>query len=97
MQRTMIAIAIALVGATAWAATAGGSTGSVVPRMKCRSFPTDPGAEIDTRDAGSPIGQWVTGLEDRGWVVRDVDWEIGQKPTGFPQGYTHVCMVPAGP
>jgi hypothetical protein len=92
--RIAIALALATLGA-GWAAGAdGGSPEPVVPRLKCRSFPTDPGAEIDTRDPATEIGRWVISLEDRGWEVADVDWEIGQKPTGFPQGYTHVCMEP---
>ena len=63
-------------------------------RLKCRTFPTEAGAEIDTRDSASELGRWVIDLEDRGWSVHEIDWEVGQKPTGFPQGYTHVCMTP---
>lgn len=63
-------------------------------RLKCRTFPTDLGAEVDTRDTGTDLGRWVLDLEDRGWIVHTIDWEVGQKPTGFPQGYTHVCLTP---
>jgi hypothetical protein len=63
-------------------------------RLKCRTFPTEIGAEIDTRDGSSSLGQWVISLEDRGWEVASVDLAVGQKPTGFPQGYAIVCLQP---
>jgi hypothetical protein len=88
-----LTVGIAMLG-IAWAADAPASPEAVIPRLKCRSFPTDPGAEVDTRDAGTDLGRWVTALEDQGWEVHNVDWTVGQKPTGFPQGYTHVCMIP---
>ncbi|MEQ1506679.1 MAG: hypothetical protein ABMB14_30910 [Myxococcota bacterium] len=92
--------AIAALGFTgligiAWADSTDGGPPSVADgRLKCRTFPTEIGAEIDTRDGDTPLGQWVIGLEDRGWTVANVAWEVGQKPTGFPQGYTHVCLAP---
>lgn len=94
-----IGVCIASVG-LAWAdpggdVDAGEVDGSIArARLKCRTFPTDIGAEVDTRDAGTPLGVWVLGLEDRGWQVATVQWEVGQKPTGFAQGYTHVCLAP---
>ena len=95
--RTMFAgLVMASVG-LAWAADPAGPPTTVAEtRLKCRTFPTELGAEIDTRDVGTELGRWVLELEDRGWVVHEIDWEVGQKPTGFPQGFTHVCMVPAG-
>jgi hypothetical protein len=70
------------------------ASASPLPRLKCRAFPNDPGAEIDTRDAASELGRWVLGWEDEGWLVDTVTFVVGQKPTGYPQGYTHVCMTP---
>jgi len=95
IRALMIAGVVAILG-IAWAAEAPASPEPVIPRLKCRAFPTDPGAESDTRDSATDLGRWVMGLEDEGWQVHNVDWTVGQKPTGFPQGYTHVCMIPVG-
>ncbi|MEZ4241400.1 MAG: hypothetical protein R3F59_35660 [Myxococcota bacterium] len=87
-----------VVGALSAAAVGAWAAGEADPapllRLKCRTFPTDIGAEVDTRDPQSAVGQWVTGLEDQGWEVANVQWDVGQKATGFPQGYTQVCLVP---
>jgi hypothetical protein len=77
----------------AWA-NAGDGAAIAQVRLKCRTFPTEIGAEIDTRDPASDVGDWVLGLEDRGWEVATVQWDVGQKVTGFPQGYTQVCVAP---
>jgi hypothetical protein len=93
IRALLAAVGLAVLG-VAWAGDPGSPSQPVIPRLKCRSFPTDPGAEIDTRDPATDLGRWVLELEDRGWKVHEVDWEVGQKPTGFSQGYTHVCMIP---
>jgi hypothetical protein len=90
-----VAVALVVVGALWSAPVRGADPTAPVPRLKCRAFPTDAGAEVDTRDAASDLGKWVMQHEDQGWVVDAVDWEIGQKATGYPQGYTHVCLTPA--
>lgn len=97
-DRGAIAVAIAIGGSMiallisgSQAGFAAGETGT---RLKCRAFPIDTGQEIDTRDPGSDLGKWVLDLEDRGWQVHDVEWEIGQKQTGYPQAWAHVCLVP---
>lgn len=99
MQNRSAAVAVSAaliaVGALWSAPVLGADPAAPVPRMKCRAFPTDAGAEIDTRDAATELGRWVMKLEDQGWVVQGIDWEIGQKATGYPQGYTHVCLTPA--
>jgi hypothetical protein len=89
------AVVLAVLAVTLAEVEVGAEPLSTVPRLKCRAFPTDPNAEVDTRDGSTDLGRWVVALEDEGWVVSDVDWEVGQKPTGYPQGYTHVCLTPA--
>lgn len=85
---------LALVGAAGVAWANSGDDGLATVRLKCRTFPTEIGAEVDTRDPGSPLGEWVVALEDRGWEVASIQWDVGQKVTGFPQGYTQVCLSP---
>lgn len=63
-------------------------------RLRCRTFATALDAEIDTRDSETDLGRWVVALEDQGWQVTSVDLEIGQKPTGFAQAWTQVCVAP---
>lgn len=96
--RITMAIAIAIGGATIAAALLGEREGHAAAemglRLKCRAFPVAADSEIDTREPSSELGQWVLDHEDRGWKVQSVDWEIGQKPTGFPQGWAHVCLTP---
>lgn len=66
------------------------------PRARCRVFRIDSenGATWDTSDRTIEIGQWVGEQEDQGWLLHDVDFEVGQKATGYPQGYVQVCMRP---
>jgi hypothetical protein len=89
-------VAVGLVIASLGLATAAPTdpTPIELPRVKCRSFPTETGAAVDTRDPATELGRWVIELEDQGWRVTDVDWEITQKPTGYPQAYTHICLTP---
>lgn len=101
MQNRIVIGAAGLVGlvAVAWvqvgaSAEPGPAQAPALPRVRCKVFPTEIGAMIDTRDASQELGQWVLSQEDQGWAVRDVRWEVGQKPTGYAQGYTHVCMEP---
>ena len=63
-------------------------------RLRCRSFATEPGAAVDTRDASTELGRWVLGLEDQGWQIATVDFTVGEKPTGYAQGWTHACLEP---
>lgn len=93
------ALALVVLGIV-WAAPVGAEPGpkpgsAALPRLKCKAFATDLAAETDSRDASTDLGRWVIEHEDRGWVVADIEWEVGQKPTGYPQGYTHVCLTPA--
>ena len=80
----------AAVPATAAAAHAA----SAPSRFRCRIFPTSLDRAIDTRDRSSELGRWVIDQESRGWQVASVDFEVGQKPTGFSEGYVQVCLTP---
>jgi hypothetical protein len=72
-------------------------------RLVCRTFEVDlrdgPGTEgatrgFDTADTAQPIGAWVHEMAERGWRLASVQLTVGQKPTGFPQGYQQVCVTP---
>lgn len=63
-------------------------------RFHCRVFTTSLDEPVDTRDRSMPVGRWVIDMEARGWQVHDVDFEVGQKPTGFSEGYIQVCLTP---
>ncbi len=64
-------------------------------RLRCRTFPVTLGEQVlDTHDLDSELGQWVEGLEAQGWELSDVDFEVVQKPTGFAQGWSQVCVTP---
>jgi hypothetical protein len=98
-DRGGIAIAIAIGGVLAIAIATGTmpvvhAAGETGLRLKCRAFQTALDAEIDTRDPEAELGQWVLDHEDRGWKVQTVQLEVGQKQTGFPQGWAYVCLRP---
>jgi len=67
------------------------------PRLKCHVFLVDVAdpTTTETEDRTTEIGQWVGEQEDAGWLLYGVDFEVGQKSTGYPQGYEQVCMYPA--
>jgi hypothetical protein len=67
------------------------------PRVMCRLFATDleEGRVLETDDRTSEIGQWIGQRQAEGWQFYDMDFEVGQKPTGYPQGWTQVCLYPA--
>ena len=90
-------------GATLWAWTspwAGAEEPSAVEEKTqkserlCQVFSYDLGKKdvIDTRDRTSLIGQWIGEQRDQGWSLENIDFEVGQKPTAFAQGWTQVCM-----
>jgi hypothetical protein len=62
--------------------------------LLCKLFETDvqQGMMVETSDRTTEVGQWVGEQEDAGWRLQSVDFEIGQKPTGYPQGYVQVCL-----
>lgn len=66
------------------------------PRLYCRPFQVPlegaPSA-IETNDTTTEIGQWVQ-KEEASYEVASIDFEIGQKSTGYPQGWAYVCLTP---
>jgi hypothetical protein len=83
---------VAVVGA----ALAGRASGAEerLGRVHCRTFAQEPEAEVDTRDGGSPLGQWVLAQEDAGWRVEEVELDVVVKSSGALAGFAHVCLVP---
>lgn len=83
-------LAFAAAGRTWPAVAADGAPGERL----CRLFPhaLEKDVVIDTSDATSEIGAWVSSERARGWGTADVDFEVVQKGTGFPAGYVHVCL-----
>lgn len=69
---------------------------SGTPRLKCKVFPYDLADPplLETADRTTEVGQWIGAREDEGWLLYTVDFETSQKPTGYPQGWTQVCMYP---
>lgn len=68
------------------------------PRLteRCHLFTIadlDKDRDLVTADRSSEVGQWVAAREGEGWALQGVDFEIGQKSTGYPQGFLHVCMA----
>lgn len=65
-------------------------------RLLCRLFLVDV-RDVDTWDTAdrtTEIGQWVGEQTDAGLFLYSLDFEVGQKPTGYPQGYLTVCVYP---
>lgn len=96
MSTDIRALVLLLSGAgLAWATTEPPSPSPPAPhRLHCQVFPASLEEPFDTRDHATELGQWVLELESRGWRLHDLDFETGQKPTGFAQGYVQVCMAP---
>jgi hypothetical protein len=66
------------------------------PRLVCQVFAVDVRhpTPLDTADGTTEVGQWVAARAAEGLVLYAVDFEVGQKPTGYPQGYVQVCVYP---
>lgn len=66
------------------------------PRLVCRVFTVDlrDPQTLDTSDGTTEIGQWVASQAAEGLTLYNVDFEVGQKATGYPQGYAYVCLYP---
>ncbi len=66
------------------------------PRLLCKMF-TVPlqgaGSMFETNDLNTEIGRWIQSEEDL-YDLFSIDFEIGQKPTGYAQGYAQVCLSP---
>lgn len=65
------------------------------PVEKCRLFALDDvekDRELSTDDRSTEVGQWVAAREGEGWTLVGIDFEIGQKATGYPQAWQQVCV-----
>lgn len=63
------------------------------PPLRCRAFQVDPAApELDTTDTNTDAGRWTSDRESEGWVLFNVDFELGQKATGYPSAWWEVCL-----
>ena len=102
--RALLFAATAMAGIT-WASTGAATDEEIsqpVPdvqgvapkRFLCRVFATALSEPVDTRDRSSELGRWVIDFEGRGWQVDSLDFEVGQKPTGFAEGFVSVCLTP---
>ena len=76
-----------------------GDSAAATPKQKCRLFQLqdlEHDRDLLTSDRTSEIGQWVGTQEDAGWLLYSIDFEVGQKATGYPLGLLYVCMSPRG-
>ena len=67
-----------------------------VTQLRCRVFAVDVerGGAIETSDRTTEVGQWLGRQEDQNWRLHSMDFEMGMKKTGFPQGWVQVCARP---
>ena len=66
------------------------------PRLLCKMFnmPLEgAGSMFETNDLNTEIGRWIQSEEDL-YDLFSIDFEVGQKPTGYPQGFAQVCLSP---
>lgn len=99
MSTRLTVLVLALLGLDAalrlgerWPAAVAGD-GPAADRL-CRMFnhPLSVDHVIDTTDATSEVGRWVSEQRTMGWVVTEVDFEVSQKQSGYPAGFVHVCL-----
>ncbi len=65
------------------------------PRLLCRVFEVPlTGDTWDSADPNHPIGAWIQELDERGWALHTTQLTVGQKRTGYAQGYQQVCLRP---
>ena len=66
-----------------------------VPNIQCKVFPLELDREMTValNDATTEPGQWLKAQVDTGWVLHSMDFEVGQKPTGYPQGWLYLCVT----
>lgn len=88
-----------LLGRNGIAATANAQEATPRFALECRTFAIDPAKDplVQTSDKTTEIGKWVADREATGWTFYSLDFEIGQKPTGYPQGWLQVCTAPGAP
>lgn len=66
------------------------------PRLYCRLFQVPlegAGTTFETSDVTTEIGKWVQ-KEEESYELFTLDFEVGQKSTGYPQGHVQVCLSP---
>lgn len=66
------------------------------PRLLCRPFAVaveGAGATLETNDLTTEVGKWVAQHEER-YELFSLDFEVGQKPTGYPTAWTWACLSP---
>jgi hypothetical protein len=61
-------------------------------QLKCRIFPVllDSDVTFESANGTTDAGQWIAAQD--GWALHSVDFEVGQKSTGFPRGFRQVCL-----
>lgn len=66
------------------------------PRRMCRLFTVraEAGWMADSADRTTELGQWLAEMEASGWELDELDFEVAQKPTDYPQGYLMACTRP---
>lgn len=77
-------------------ASAAGDTFYDPPRLYCKPFEvpmSGASAAMETNDATTPIGRWIAD-EEASYELFSIDFEVGQKPTGYPIGIAWVCLAP---
>lgn len=92
-----LAPAAVVVALCAWFALDAGASPADADgrRLRCRTFPVAlDGDGFDTDDGSQPIGAWVLQEERQGWSLHSVQLAVGQKTTGYPQGFQQVCLSP---
>lgn len=66
------------------------------PRLYCKPFevPLEGSrSAIETNDRTTAIGKWLE-AEEASYELFSIDFEVGQKPTGYPVGIAYVCLSP---
>jgi|GEM_PF-2177988 len=83
------------------------STPTIQPQVEaspndliCKHFSLDEddingsdGAQFETANMDSTIGQWAHPLEQEGWEAFSTDFEIGSTISGRPMWWVQVCMA----
>lgn len=76
------------------AGSTGDDLGAYPGRLRCQAFVTDlPGTAITIPGGDTPAGRWVR-QNQSDWQPYTVNLVTAQKPTGYPQGWLHVCLSP---
>lgn len=63
-------------------------------RLKCKAFPHPlDGSEVELPGSSTDGGRWVSSHASN-WQIYTAELVVGQKSTGFPIGWLHVCLRP---